>query len=196
MKKSTKIAVSLLLVFSMLLSFGGCGVEKQAETSFNELMQALKSLDFETAQKYMGSGSLLGADNQEAGYERFMMSLFGKLEWEVVSTEKIDGTHVQVTADITAADMTPILSAFFVEALAYAFSGATDSEEEQEAAFMEILEGIAANPDLEMVTNTVTVQMVKGENGWTIETNEAFIDALLGNMKAATEALESTFGAE
>ena len=54
----------------------------------------------------------------------FMENLFGKLEYEIVSSEKIDKNTVVVKTKITAVDMKPVLGEFFGKALQYAFANA------------------------------------------------------------------------
>lgn len=201
MKKGYRIAVCILLVFSMLLTMSGCGEEKKATNTFNALMTSLQSLDFESAKQYMDfEEASIGEDSLTGDAEIFMKNLFDQLEWEVVSAQKIDASTVKITAKITALDMKPILEQFFVQALQYAFgsafSDAQPTEEETNAKMGEILTGIVSAGGLEKVTNEVTVDVVKGENGWEVVSNEAFVDALLGGMDAAIEAVESSFSME
>ncbi len=202
MKKGLKMAVSFLLMLSMLLAFAGCGEEKQAQKAFENLMTALKALDFEQAQQYTDLDALTVGEGEsltgEAKY--FMENLFDKLEWEVRSAAKVDDKTVQITADITAPDMKPILGAFFQKALEYAFgnafSSAPPSEEETEAEMSRILKEVISGADLTTVTTEVTVKVVKGENGWRVAADDAFADALLGGMNAAVSELENAFSME
>lgn len=202
MKKGFKVAVSLLLMLSMLFALSGCGEEKQAQKAFEGLMSSLKALDFEQAQQYADLETATIGDGESLTGEAkiFMENLFDKLEWEVLSVTKVDDENVQIKANITAADMTPILSEFFQKALEYAFSGALSSaqmsEEETNAKLAEILKEVVSKAGLATINTEVTVQVTRVDDGWRVALDEAFVDALLGGMNAAVSALENAFGAE
>ena len=202
MKKGLKIALSIVLMLSMLLAMTGCGEEKKAQKAFEDLMSSLKALDFEQAQQYMNLDEItIGEDESLTGDAKyFMENLFGKLEWEVLSATKIDNQTVQITANITALDMKPILGELFKKALEYAFENAFSStppsDAENEAKMNEFLTEIVSGADLTTVTTEVTVKVVQGENGWHVMPDEAFTDALLGGMNGAVSALENSFHAE
>ena len=129
--------------------------------------------------------------------EMFMRNLFDKLEYEIIASEKIDSKTVNVMTSITAVDMKPVLSEFLLSALQYAFSTAFSdpepTEEETEKKMEELFVTSVSKPDIARVTNVVMIKVVKTDDGWRIDADDALVNALLGNMKAATEELEKSF---
>ena len=127
MKKIIRNIASLLLILTMVLSLTGCGEIKKAETTVNNTFTALKSLDFEKASAYINVDEIMKSEDEENDTlslddNMFMENLFGKLDYEIISSEKIDKNTVIVKTKITAVDMKPVLGEFFGKALQYAFA--------------------------------------------------------------------------
>lgn len=55
----------------------------------------------------------------------------------------------------------------------------------------------ASKPDLAAVTNEVDIKVVKTENReWKVESDDAFVNALLGGLADAAKEMENTFNTE
>ena len=203
MKKSVKSILALLLVAAMALSLTGCGEIKKAESTVNETFAALKSLDLEKASAYLNVDELLDSveekNNDLTLEDRVLMeALFGKLEYEIVSSEKIDKNTVVVKTKITAVDMNSVLGEFIAKALQYAFANAfadpQPTEEETNKKMEEIFIECASKEDLATVTNEVDIKVVKADKGWKIETSEDFTDAVFGGLEKAADEISKVFG--
>lgn len=202
MKKVLKLSVLMILVVSMTLSLVACGtgVTEKAEASVNGMFQAFKSLDFEKAQQFVNLNELTfdkDEVNLDVEAKTFMKALFGKLDYAIVSSEKVDDNTVNVLVKITALDMKPVLADFMVAALQYAFANAfadpQPTEEETAQKMEELLVAAATKEGLATVTNEVTVRVVNKDNGWKIAPDDTFTNALFGGLKEASEALNESF---
>ena len=202
MKKVLKLFVLMILVVSMTLSLVACGtgVTEKAEASVNGMFQAFKALDFEKAQQFVNLNELT-FDKDEVSLDveakTFMKALFGKLDYAIVSSEKVDDNTVNVVVKITALDMKPILADFMIAALQYAFSNAfadpQPTEEETAQKMEELLVAAATKDGLTTVTKEVTVKVVNRDNSWKIAPDDAFTNALFGGLKEASDALNESF---
>lgn len=199
MKRMGKMFAASFVVLSLLLSLTGCGEVQKAETSVQNMFAALKALDFEEAQKYIDLEEIKTTDSEEVlsgNTELFMKTLFDRLDYEIVSSEKVDSNTVQVQTKITAVDMAPVLQNFLTAAMQYAFANAfadpQPTEEETAQKMEELFVESATQPDLATVVNEVSIQVVKEDNTWKIASDDALVDALLGGLAAAAEELENS----
>ena len=202
MKRIIKVSVFVIFVVSMALSLAACGadVTKKAEASVNGMFQAFQALDFQAAQQYIDLDKL-AFDAEEIDLDTdaqmFMKALFDKLDYEILSSEKIDDNTVNVVVKITALDMKPILADFMVAALQYAFSSAfadpQPTEEETAQKIEELFVEATSKDDVTTVTNEVTVKVVNSDDGWKIDPDDTFTNALFGGLKEAAESLAEAF---
>lgn len=200
--RKIKTITALLLTLVIVLSLAGCGEIKKAETAVNAMFVAFKNLDFEEAQKYVNVEDIINTDNETDKNSKLIMeTVFDKLNYEIISSEKIDNNTVFVKTKITATDMKPVMGVFFSKALEYAFSTAFSTpqptEEETNKKMEEILIECASKPDLTTVTNEVDIKVIKVEsNDWKIEADETFVNAVLGGLAEATKEMENAFNTE
>lgn len=202
MKKYSKIISLIIVMATMVTMLTGCGEIKKAETTINNTFTALKSLDFETASDYINVDEIMKSEDEENDTMSlddnvFMENLFGKLEHEIISSEKIDKNTVMVKTKITAVDMKPVLGEFFGKALQYAFANAfanpQPSEEETNKKMEEMFIECVSKEDLAMVTNEVDIKVIKVDKKWKIESAEELSNALLGGLAKAAEELGNSF---
>lgn len=200
--RKIKSIIATLLTFILMLSLTGCGEIKKAETAVNGMFAAFKSLNFEEAQKYVNVEDITKTDNDTDENSKLIMeTVFDKLNYEIVSSEKIDDNTVIVKTKITATDMKPVMGEFFSQALEYAFSTAFSTpqptEEETNKKMEEILVECASKPDLATVTNEVDIKVIKTERkDWKIEADETFVNAVLGGLAEAAKEMENAFNTE
>lgn len=199
MRKVLKITLSLFLVMSMMFSLAGCGEIKKAEKVVNETFTALKARDYDKAQNYIDVDNIMENDSEEdIEAEVFMNNIFEKLEYEIISSEKVDGNTVNVKTKITAIDMKPVLREYIAAAFQYvfstAFSNPQPTEEETNKKMEEILVECISKPDLATVTNEVIIKVVKEDKNWKIASDDTVADALLGGMISAAEELNNSVG--
>ncbi len=198
MKKFLKIMVLALLVAAMTLSLTGCGEEKKAENAVAKMFEAFQGSEFEEAKNYVNFDALSDGATGEMDLktEMLMKNLFDRLEYKILSSQKIDGNKVEVAVEITAVDMKPVMQDYLKRALEYVFSNMGDSQptdEEMEKKMEEFFVESASQPDLETVTNEVVVAVVKEDKDWKVQPDEEFVNALFGGLREATEDLSANF---
>ena len=188
---------ALLLICCFVLSLAGCGEVQRAEATVDKMFAAIKSLDFQEAQKYVNIEDVADLDDKsdEDEYVKLIMEkIFGRLEYEIVSSEKIDNDTVVVKTKITSTDMRLVMADYLTKALEYAFSAAfadpQPTEEEAAEEMEKILIECLSKPDSSTVTNEVNIRVTKTKsNDWRIEADDAFVNALLGGLVDATKEM-------
>lgn len=201
MKKSIKTIIAVSLVFAIILSLTGCGEIKKAENTVNNMFAALKEGNLEAAQKYVDVDDFTGGDDGDSlteNNEIMLKAVFGGLEHKILSSEQIDGDTVTVKTEITATNMKTVMEEFIMDALSYAFAAAfttpEPTEEEVNQKMEELFMAAATKPDLETVTSTVDIRVVRTEgNVWKIDADETFANAISGGLYEALDAWEGSF---
>lgn len=198
--KRIKSIIATILALVLLLSLTGCGEIKKAETAVNGMFTAFKNTDIEAAAKYVDVDEINASEDSSDSIstELVMKTIFNKLDYKIISSEKVDDTTVKVKTEITVTDMKPVLGEFFTNAMQYAFSTAFSNpqptEEETNKKMEEMFIESASKEDLATVTNEVDITVVKTENNeWKVKSDDTFADALLGGLITAGEELSKAF---
>ena len=198
--KRIRSIIATILAIVLLLSLTGCGEIKKAETAVNGMFTAFKNTDIEAAAKYVDVDEINASEDSSDSIstELVMKTIFNKLDYKIISSEKVDDTTVKVKTDITVTDMKPVLGEFFTNAMQYAFSTAFSNpqptEEETNKKMEEMFIESASKEDLATVTNEVDITVVKTENNeWKVKSDDTFADALLGGLITAGEELSKAF---
>ena len=196
--KRIKSIIATVLALVLLLSLTGCGEIKKAETAVNGMFTAFKNTDIEAAAKYVDVDEINASEDSSDSIstELVMKTIFNKLDYKIISSEKVDDTTVKVKTEITVTDMKPVLGEFFTNAMQYAFSTAFSNpqptEEETNKKMEEMFIESASKEDLATVTNEVDITVVKTENNeWKVKSDDTF--ALLGGLITAGEELSKAF---
>lgn len=175
---------SLLLAIAMIIAFTGCSSVQKADKVVSNTFDALKTLDFETSSKYLDLEAMqIGDEESGLSTQLIASTLFGKLNYEIVSTEEVDKEHVTVKTKITAIELEPFMQAFIESVLKKSFENlkqAELTEEQVKKQYEELFAETAKNPNLAMKTQEVDIKVVKKDGKWIIEPDEAFTMALLG----------------
>ncbi|MBE7046816.1 MAG: DUF4878 domain-containing protein [Ruminococcaceae bacterium] len=201
--KKLRSVIAVILTFVFMISLTGCGEIKKAESAVNNMFSAFKSLDFDKAQKYVDINDIKSSDSEDGltgNAEMFMKNLFNRLDHKIISSEKIDSDTVNVTTEITAVDMKPVLGEFFASAMQYAlsnaFSNPQPTEEEINEKMEELFATSASKPDLATVTNQVVIKVVKQDKEWKVIPDDTFVDAILGGLTEAAKELENALNTQ
>lgn len=198
--KRIKSIIATILALVLLLSLTGCGEIKKAETAVNGMFTSFKNTDIEAAAKYVDVDEINASEDSSDSIstELVMKTIFNKLDYKIISSEKVDDTTVKVKTEITVTDMKPVLGEFFTNAMQYAFSTAFSNpqptEEETNKRMEEMFIESASKEDLATVTNEVDITVAKTENNeWKVKSDDTFADALLGGLITAGEELSKAF---
>lgn len=200
MKKLFKRIIAVLAVAVLMLSLTACGEIKKAETTVNNMFTAFKAADFDKAREYIDVDKIISeeSDNKKlVNAETIMKTLFDRLNYEIISSEKVDENTVIVKTKITAVDMKPVIGEFFKSAMQYAISNAfanpTPSEEEMNKKMEELFVAAATKPDLATVTNEVDIKVISTDNTWKVASDETFANALLGGLLDSIKDIQNSF---
>ena len=194
-----KRIVSLILAFAMLLCLCGCGEEEKAKEAVCGMMDAIKALDYDAANKYIDLSQIKLDDGEvltnDAG-KQIGNALFDKLSYEIVSTQPVDDETVKVTTKITAVDMSTVIPEYAAAMLSYAFSYALSSEkpsdEEIEQKNVELFAEAVKNNADKKVTTQVDITVKEADGAWKVQSDEDFVNALLGGLKGAAKKIEDS----
>lgn len=200
MKKLFKRIIAVLAVAVLMLSLTACGEIKKAETTVNNMFTAFKAADFDKAREYIDVDKIISeeSDNKKlVNAETIMKTLFDRLNYEIISSEKVDENTVIVKTKITAVDMKPVIGEFFKSAMQYAISNAfanpAPSEEETNKKMEELFVAAATKPDLATVTNEVDIKVISTDNTWKVASDETFANALLGGLLDSIKDIQNSF---
>lgn len=198
--RKIKSLLAIVLMFALMFTLAGCGEIKKAEATVNGMFTAFKNADLDAASKYVNVDEINASGDKTDGIstELVMKTIFNKLDYKILSSEKIDDDTVKVKTEITVTDMKPVLGDFFTKAMQYAFSTAFSdpqpTEEETNKKAEEMFIESASKADLATVTNEVDIKVVKNKDGeWKVETDDTFANALLGGLLDAAKELGSAF---
>lgn len=199
MKKLLKISTTVLLIMSLVLSLSGCDSKIKAEETVSKLFSAFKALDFVEAQKYIDMGQINIPEFDEnilGDQSAYMEALFDKLDCRIVSSKRTGINTVDVVADITAVDMGPLFEEIITDAMQMTFSGTiTDPNSMLNVGkrVEELFLQAAENPDLNTVTNRITIKVEKKNGIWKVAVDDTFVNAIFGDLIKATKDLANPF---
>lgn len=199
MKRVLKSSLAMLLVAVLMFSLVACGENRNSpEGVLKSALNELKAGNFEKAEEYF-----LNPDRtmlKRAGMESIGDSIsiiFKEIEYEIISKENVDENTVNITVEITTTDMTPVFNDLFSGIMEYAMtvisSGVEPTEEEITQKVSEIFVECASKPDLAKTTSEVVVKAVKFEDTWKLEADEAFFDAISGELSKAIASMTTIF---
>lgn len=199
MKKAVKSIICIMLAAFFVCSLTGCGETEAAEKAVNEMFAAFKSGNIEDAKKYVNLEDIKTSNaenyNTNDNINMIFKGIFSRLDYKVISSEKLDKNTVKVTAEISAVDMKPVMVDFFKQivsqALQNALNGTSFNEEEMKKKMEEIFLNEVDKEGRPTVSKSIDIVVEKTEDGWKIKPNEIFSDAVAvtgGFVKAAEEA--------
>lgn len=198
--KKIKVLTAVILAFLLMFSLTGCGEIEKAESAVKGMFEAFKSSNIEEAQKYVNIEDITSAGKTDMTKDSAVITdtVFKNLSYEIVSSEQTDDNTVIVKTKITTTDMKPVMGEYFSKTLEYTLSNVFTyselTEEEKSAKMNEILEECVSKDNLDTVTNEVDIKVVKNDNNeWKIESDETFVNALLGGLIEAIEDLQESF---
>lgn len=198
--KKIKVLTAVILAFLLMFSLTGCGEIEKAESAVKGMFEAFKSSNIEEAQKYVNIEDITSAGETDMTKDSAVITdtVFKNLSYEIVSSEQTDDNTVIVKTKITTTDMKPVMGEYFSKTLEYTLSNVFTyselTEEEKSAKMNEILEECVSKDNLDTVTNEVDIKVVKNDNNeWKIESDETFVNALLGGLIEAIEDVQESF---
>ncbi len=158
------------------------------EKTVQGMLNSLKNADFGSVNKYVNYEEIIDKSKmlQNTEMDEETQSLFfNRLSWKILNISK-EETTASVEVEITNKDFEQIISNYTKEALKIAFNGGSFSKEEQNNKLKQQLK----SEDIGTKTVTVTIQLVKQNREWKIQSNEDLINALLPGLQEAINSLK------
>ncbi len=186
---SWKRVLLSLLVITVIMVAVGCSAPKPEKT-VEAFMDAITSANYAAASTYcisVDSAAMEVLSPEEEESERLATAIFSRLTYKLGDTS-VSGDEAAVSLAVTAPSMAPItatvMGEMFAVALAMAFSEDASEEMLNEMWIAKFQEKITAE-DAPMVTNEITITLIKTNDGWLIQMDDALANALTGNMISA-----------
>ena len=213
MRKIMIITAGMIMSFVMLFAFAGCGgtAEKESPTdqavaALDETLSALKSADM-NAIKELGGEEAFGEAAEtfvsEAETESVLKAMFGHFDYTIGDAEQVDDSNVNVNVNVSNADMSKAVNAWFTDLMNYAMSNPeiANDKEALQAKTIEVLQASVdktAEAEGGIVSSDVVFPMELKDGKWEISKtiDEGVLDAVLGGFITAIENLAGGAGAE
>ena len=170
------------ILFIVALLFVGCGgtSEGTPEEAVANAINAIKQLDEEKIERYFPDSDPIGSLGEE--HEDIIKLSVENISFNIISSS-INGDSATAEVAITNIDMGIIFGEYLGQAMDMLSAEVELTYEEMDQIFLDLLK----RPDNEMVTITVTINLAKNDDadGWIIDADEAFADAIFGGMLSA-----------
>lgn len=190
----SKRLISLCIALLMLISLVACSAGSSPESTINNFFSAVQKGDIKTAATYMltenGDNNFLSGDEQQ---QKISSQIFSKISHEIISST-VDGKSAKVETKVTSPDMAKIMGSLVTDLLPTLFSAVLTGQyanTNTNDMVYEYLNKALSDPNTPMLTNNVTIELVKDQKSgkWLIKPSEKFADALTGNMTSAFNSL-------
>ena len=167
------------IFITMLFLLVSCG-KPEPQKAFESYMADVKSADKAKME------SVLKDNSENPAVEKFMdfyVDFFKKVDYKVLSVKE-NGNESILEVEMKAPNVIEPFIDIFTEGIGLAFSGA--SEEEMTNFFSDSMNNILENRDLEYLSGTVSVYMVKEDGDWEFdnENNSDFFVYLTGGLSS------------
>lgn len=193
MKKTLKIAVSLMMIVSLILTCSGCTRVNQAEKAAITMLEALKAGDLDTAKEYMDFDEVSG----NASYavvgdtDMYMRAAMTRFYYELRGAEDAGDGVVKVHVFTSGVSMKHVIEDFLQGAMQYIIKNATaetrPSQEETTKNLTEIITASAENPKIPVVSCEVYLEMIKIDGKWKVKVNKSVVNSIFGGMFTAID---------
>lgn len=205
MKKILSIVISITL----LLSLCACKEVEKAEATVNNYFAAMTNKDKTALQKYVVSEDENNTSEDENSevqdpealdeYSEDFWNAFSKVTYEIKSSERDaeDKKKVNVSLDVTSVDIASLYQSALNAALENAFANIFNSEANidiSDEAYDRFAKSIS-DGDVPMTTTSVIFSVIKTDDGWKIEANDEFYDAITGGFVSYINSIGNSVSA-
>lgn len=216
MKRTSKF-LAILLILSLSISIlASCASDtddgETAEEAVENALNAIKAEDEESIEEYFNFDELIeeygeidiftnGEDNNlediEGDLEEIeervesldIGNIYEKLEFEILSSKEQADTAL-VETKIRNIDMGELIGRYMSEVFALAMENLYEKDENYEEKVEELLSDILESEDIDLVTSTVDISLIKEDNNWEITMDKELADAITGGFFTMIESLE------
>ena len=192
MKKLLSIIISVTLLFCLC----SCKEIEKAEVAVNSFFTAMINKDKTALHQYVVSEAeedtsetenINTQDSEDLdSYSEDFWNAFSKLTYEIKSSERDaeNKKKVNVSLEVTSIDLASLYQSALNEALNNAFANIFNSGDNidiSDEAYDRFAKSVG-DSSAPTKTTSVTFSVVKTDDGWKIEPNEEFYDAITGGF--------------
>lgn len=170
------LAIAALLTFMIVTS-------SDPKKSVDGFLTNLKAGDFEKAQEFISGEELLKDEEYDVETKRLF---FDKITWKVTKVTK-ENENATVEVEITNKDFKTVISNYMQKVLKLALGGENITEEGIENYFIEELK----NDQVQTMTQTKTIQLIKEDKKWKVVSNDELINTLLPGLQESINSLNN-----
>lgn len=186
MKRALIFCLSVLMIVSLVSCSSVTPPDKVVESFFAHI----KASEMEEMRALLVAPGSLDSDivdlDQNASEPIDVRKLLGRMTYEV-GAAKVNGDRAEVPVKVTAMDLAAMMAVLMTEFLPKAFEAAFGGEElDVESEMKQFFADAVDDPEAKMVTNNITIHLVKVEDQWKIDLNEdnslEFVNAVSGGL--------------
>ena len=197
-KEKKGVAVRIIIIVIVLLAIIGLiylaipSPEKVVNNTFSDL----KNGDFENIEQYINYNELV--EDTGMNYSQGEMTeeekekeklLYEDLQWSIKSVQTEENTAI-VEVETTNKDYRTIFNNYFQTLIQKVFSNEDLTDEQIEDSFVEELQ----KEDVEKVTTTQTINLVKQDGKWRIVVDENLKNAIYPGLEDAINSINNIVG--
>lgn len=155
------------------------------------VLEANKTLDFDTLNKYSDNNGGMGSSVKEGPAKDLMTAMFGSITYSV-GTAKVDGDTATVQAEITNKDQTKVLEGMIPTLMGEVLKNGGELSPDTDQYIVMLTEQIKQAEG----THAATVQVTLKKDGgvWKVHYDEALLDALSGGLLGSVKDLSEKLG--
>ena len=188
-----KFAMICAAVMAALLLLSGCSGGTPAQ-AVEKTLEAIKTSDVKTFNQYVSGDSSLFADSESWGTGEWdlMHVMYQNLSYKVQET-KVEGGTATVSCEITNTDFSKIIMNAMGEIVSATLAGEMDDADEAAVAqkMLDSMKQAADSGEVETVTETVDITLVKDGSNWKVKIDDALLNALGGgNLDDVTDIMQ------
>lgn len=186
-----KRIIAVWLVVVLVLSLSGCGAKSDATKAFDAMMTAFKSGEKEKIAPYYdfeATAEHVVANNKEE-LEQEILKTLKKMDYKVISGEKVDNNQVKLKVEVTTLDFSEVMNRFIakvmelVSAEDYQARVGSMSQEEYQSLLAEQMMTVLNQEDIPTVQETLEVTMEKESGNWKLGGSKTeFLNAVFANL--------------
>ncbi len=189
--------ITAILIISVF--FSGCmGGTSEAQADFEKIMNTFKTADRNEIDKVYSFSEVLSfiEESNSDMFSDAIVSTLSKMDYRVISTNRVSSTAVNITVKITTVDYSEIVKCYvdkivkLTESKDYkAMIPTIDESEYEKLMTKQMIDAIEEYGD-GTTEKTVDVTMTKSGDKWRISgDSEEFLGALFANLSSAVESL-------
>lgn len=193
--------VLTIIIFTFCLT--GCNESEIGKSVVDISLKAVRDVDIETIKEKLDTEKfevvkLSGVELED--YGKYVKNILNRIDYKIIQADKIDGKKVIVRTEITTSNMTPAIENWVTRSVSYMYSSALSLDQDisidkMNKRLMEMLAEETARDDLETITETVDIVVIKEKGRWKIDINDKLLNIIYGGSLETFKTMGVTLNA-